>query len=135
MKVTYRGISDHRLVTADDARAMGVEVADDFVTLDWSPGQTLDVDDALGAELVERDRNMVNRSDTTRDLRSVEELLDAAKALEIKGRTKMNRDELLEAITEEELRREEETLLGDATIDESGSGSSLPEEASGLTEP
>lgn len=135
MKVTYRGNSDHRLVSADDARAMGVEVDDDFVTLDWSPGQTLDIDDALGAELVERDRNMVNRSDTTRDLRSVEELQEVAKELGIKGRTKMNRDELLEVIVEEELRREEETLAGDATIDESGSGSSLPEEASGSTEP
>ena len=106
MKVTYTGIEDIRRITSADFPDL-----DSFDDLVWKPGETQEVPDTLGERLTELDRRFENREGTTRDLRSKEELYELAQELEIKGRSSMSREELLEAITAQEAQLEDEAAL------------------------
>lgn len=126
MLLTYLGIEDNRTITREDLVRLGLEVdlPGDFTYL-WGPGATLEVPDDVGNALIEADRRFKNRSDTTRDMRTVEELLERARELEIKGRSKMDRDQLLEAITALEIELEAASAP-DESIDDQGSIEKVP---------
>jgi hypothetical protein len=119
--VTYTGLSDRRIITSADFS----DIEEEFDDLVWGPGETLDVPDTIAERITETMRNeFINRSDTTRDLRSKEELYELAQEYGIKGRSNMDREELLEAITTHEI-----SLEGDAPDGLEGSPSEKPEEA------
>ena len=104
MRVTYMGRDNERRITGADLVAAGIESAnvedDDLV---WLPGQTLEVNDDVGRFLVEEMREQFkNRDETTRDLRSKEELYAVAQQYDIPGRSTMGVDELREAVLEAE---------------------------------
>lgn len=117
MKVTYIGQSDERRITGEElARAGFDQWSSEDDDLVWGPGQTIDVDDSVGEWLTEVMRDQFkNRSDTTRDLRSKEELYEAAQRLRIEGRSTMSKDELHEAVVAAEIAKEEAQASGDAS--------------------
>lgn len=122
MLLTYVGRSDQRTLTQTDIdQLMGADVyavEGDWV---WTPNSTLEVPDAIGERILEADREFRNPADTTRDLRSKEELYARATELQIAGRSKMDREELLEAVSLAEL-EEEEPDEGDDSSGDDGSG-------------
>lgn len=129
MLLTYVGKSDIRSLNQRDIDQLvgpdKYEIAEDWV---WTPNSTLEVPDDVGEALVEVDREFRNPADTYRDLRSKEELVDRAKELQITGRTKMNREELLEAIALAEIEAEAADA-GDESTSDQGSDASKPEES------
>lgn len=124
MKVTYIGQSDVRIIGKNDLPDAGLE--EDLV---WLTGQTIEVPDDVGEQITENMRNeFKNRSDTTRDLRSVDELLAVAQELKIKGRSKMDREQLLVAVTDAEIAAEEAVASGEAGEGDQGLEPDVPEE-------
>lgn len=124
MKVTYVGTSDIRKIRQSDLPDAGLD--EDLI---WLKGQTIEVSDEVGELLTESMReDFKNRSDTTRDLRSVEELQEVAKEFKIKGRSSMDRDALLAAVTAKEIEQEEASLV-DAPDGLEGNGPEEPEVA------
>lgn len=96
MKVTYTGTADRRIITSNDFPGMG----EDFEDLVWTPETTLEVPDKVAKHLIEFSRHEFVPFDDPkgRDHRTKDELLSEASELDIEGRSKMNKEELLDAI-------------------------------------
>jgi Rho termination factor, N-terminal domain len=117
VKVTYVGLSDQRVVQSADFP----DLEDDFADIIWGPGETRFVPDSVGEFLLrDRDFRAAETHETTPEEKEAQEaeeaeevdqekpleemtrdeLYELASDMEIKGRSSMTREELIEAIEE-----------------------------------
>jgi hypothetical protein len=117
MRVTYIGIGTREVSTEDLQRSAGLDLSSlgmedgEERTYFWTHMQTNeDVPDVIGEYLIETHRDQFKSGDViNRDLRSKDELYAIAQELKIPNRSKMDRDELAEAIEHELIERANES--------------------------
>ena len=101
-KVKYIGASDERILTEADMATIDVEHPGLWFN---TKGQVEELDDEVAEALVRNFRNDFAIDTEVEDLvaeKSRDDLAEEAKLLGIKGTSKMNKDELAEAIVERE---------------------------------